>query len=1040
MASTVVFFRYNFFMPPHYLFILKDSKLKLLFMKQLNTIFFNYNIQQSWIFLLLVLLGFTMTAQIEISGTVVGDDDLPIPGVTILVEGTNIGASTDFDGMYVLEVPDENSVLIFSYIGYDEQKIIVQNKTTINVFLKTSNEALDEVVVIGYGNRRKKDLTGAVSIVGNEELNAFPAVSAEQTLQGRAAGVAVQSANGGEPGAPIKIRIRGATSINASSDAIFVVDGFVGGALPPPEDIESIQVLKDASSTAIYGSRGANGVVIVTTKKGKKGKIRVDYNTSFSSQVVSNTLDLLDADQFADYIGELSSTYTQGTGNTDWQDEIFRTGQIINHQLALSGGTDRTKFYLSATYFDQEGVVIASKLDRFSFTSNINVDVSDHVKVGMNTFGRRTSIGGIRTQENSGGSGNSGVISSAFRFSPDSEILDSNGDFSLPSVGDDIDNPFVAATEIQNERVNDLFQTNLYADLTLFDGFSFKTTFGFNTRNDREGLFFPTTTLRGVARGGEAELGFRKRTSILSENYATYKKDFSFASLTATLGYSYQKDTNERVIAAGSEFISNAVSFWNLDGAANLLPAESRFTESELASYFGRINFDIADKYLLTVSARRDGSSTFSKNNKWSFFPSGAVAWNMGSEGFLEDSNVISQWKWRASYGITGNRALEANGTLANYDPVYTILGGELVNAVVIESLENPNLKWETTTQVNFGIDIGLFNNRISLTADYYDMITEDLLFERELPEISPVAGIVENVGKVENKGFEIQLTTKNFTGDFKWSTNFNFSQNKNKILELPGGQDLFLTTAPGHLLLNDTQVLREGEAVGAFYGFVYDGVYQNGDTFIPGTGFEQEAGGERYRDIAGPDGSGPDGQLSTEDRMIIGDPNPDFIAGLSNTFSYKGFDLNVFFQGSFGGDMLNFTLMELNTLNGSSNATIAALDRWSPSNPNTNVPSAAPRARRVSTRWVYDGSYVRLKNATLGYTFANEALEKLKLSKLRVYISGQNLVTFTDYPGLDPEVLYRTDNNRGNNVNIGLDYGSYPNAKAYTMGINISF
>ncbi|WP_299894643.1 TonB-dependent receptor [uncultured Aquimarina sp.] len=986
----------------------------------------------------ILMFGTGLFAQIEITGTVTSDDGVPIPGANISVQNKAIGTTTDFDGLYKIEVPDESSVLLFSYVGYKDQKITVGSQRKIDVVLSASVESLDQIVVVGYGSRRKKDLTGAVVSVEAEDITAYPSATAQQTLQGRAAGVAVQSANGGEPGADIRIRVRGATSINASSDAIFVVDGFVGAALPAPEDIASIQVLKDASATAIYGSRGANGVVIVTTKKGKKGRMRIDFNTSYSTQTVTNTLDLLNAEQFGDYIQEINPGYVRGSADTDWQDVIFKTGQIANHQIALSGGAENVDYYLSGTFFDQNGAVLGSGLERFSFTNNININFSDRLKVGMNALGRRSTREGARTQESTGGTGSAGAISAAFRFSPDQGIRDANGDFTLPSVGDDIDNPFATTTQIFNESVNDLFQTNVYADLKLFEGLSFKSTLGYNVRNNREGTFFPTTTVRGAGVGGEGSIQTIKQTNILSENYFTYKNDLSFAKFSATVGYSYQKERSERVTTSGAGFLDDGFSFWNLDGAANLLFIESRLLESELASYYGRINFDILDKYLITFNARQDGSSTFSANNKWGFFPSGAIAWNMGDESFLQNSKLISQWKWRVSYGLTGNRAIQPFGTLATYEDIISIQGGELVNAVALQRLANDNLKWETTKQFNVGVNIGLFNNRISLTADYYDMITEDLLLDRPLPETSGLSNPVQlqNVGSLENKGFEIELSTRNLVGAFTWNTNINFSRNRNKVLELPDGEDIrdIGNSSPGHLLLPDVPILREGQPVGVYFGYVYDGVYQNGDTFLPGAIFEQQAGGERYRDLNG------DGELNSDDQTIIGNPHPDFTFGINNTFAYKGFDLNVFFQGAVGGDMFNFTLLELNTLTGSSNATTEALNRWSLTNPNTNIPSAAQRTRIISSRWVYDGSYARLKNITLGYSFDERLLEKLKMTKLRVYVSGQNLVTFTDYPGLDPEVLYRSDSNSRSNINLGLDYGSYPNVRSYTLGLNVSF
>ncbi len=998
-------------------------------MKKLSIYFYERNRFREWIFFFFLILGFTMTAQKEVSGEVKDDTGLLLPAVNVFVEGSDTGTTTDFDGKFNITVPDENTVLKFSSIGFKDKDVQVGSQQVLNVVLEVSNEALEETVVIGYGSRRKQDLTGAVSIISKDDVVAFPSQTVEQTLQGRAAGVQIQSNNGGEPGAPIRIRVRGGTSINASSEPLFVVDGFIAGALPSPEDIASIQILKDASSTAIYGSRGANGVIIVTTKKGTIGKTKVEFNTSYSIQQVSNELDLLNADQYAEYRADSGNPIDQGSVNTDWQDVIFRAGAIQNHQVSISGGGEKTRFYVSGSYFDQEGVVIGSGADRLSVVANINLDINDHIKFGINTLGRRSTRNGVRSQVNSGGRGQAGVISTALRYRPDIGIRDENGDFTIDI---DNDNPFVAATEIVNERKRDLFQTNMFTEIELLEGLTFKSTAGFNVRNNRTGEFFPSTTVAGDQVGALGRIDNRKQTDVSLENYFTYKKEINNSKLTATAGHSYNELVRERYGSSGNTFTDTSIGFEGLETAANTFDPISRFSKRKIESFLGRVNYDIDDRFLLTASIRADGASTFSKDKKWGYFPSGAIGWNMHNEAFLEEVDVISQLKWRASYGITGNASEEALGTLAKTESLAVVVNnGVQANGVTVGALGNPNLTWESTEQFNFGIDLGFFNNRINFSADYYTMETTDLINEVLIPSIGGVSGetILVNSGAIENKGFELQLSTKNFVGDFIWNTDFNLSHNKNEVLELPNGNQPF-DNSPGHLILNPgAGFLAEGQPVGVFRGNVYDGVAQIGD----GSGLNP--GTAKYRDLNG------DGVLNNDDLTVIGDPNPDFIAGLNNTFQYKGIDLNVFFQASFGNDILSYTLLELNTLQGANNATTLALDRWTPANPNTNVPAAGESDLRVSDRFVFDGSYVRLKNLTLGYTLSDSLTKSLKMTKFRVYLGAQNLWTYTNFPGLDPEASYRGNgSNADSNLNQGLDYGSYPNVKSITMGLNVSF
>lgn len=987
------------------------------------------------VFLLITTPG--LAQERTISGTVVASDDgIGIPGVNVVVKGTTNGTATDFDGNYSI-VADSNSTLVFSYLGFVTKEVAVAGQATVNASLEEDVNALEEVVVVGYGTTKKSDITGSVSSVKSEELAAFPVLSAEQALQGRAAGVAVQSNNGGEPGAPINISIRGNTSIGASSAALVVVDGFIGGALPQPNDIESIEILKDASATAIYGSRGANGVILVTTKKGVRGKMQIELNSNYSSQNVTQQLDLLDASQFAAYRQAINPAYVQGNAETDWQDLIYRTGNISNHQLSFSGGSEKINYYVSGNYFNQKGVVINSGFERFSFISNVDVQATERLKLGFNAYANRGNRDGIQSQAGSGGSGGGDVISTAYRFAPDTPIQDANGVNTTNPVGDQFDNPFAIATESIDETTTDDYRANFYADYELLEGLSFKTTFGFSTENRTRGRFQPSTLIgQASIQGGIGSVASLKGTDILSENYLTYNKEIGKGNLTALIGYSYQKARTEQFGAAAQNFISNSLSYFNLGAGSDIQTPFSSLTEREIISQFGRINYEYDDRYLITFTARRDGASNFSRNNKYSFFPSGALGWRISNEQFLKDNRTLSNLKLRASYGVTGNPAIAPFQSLANFESIYSNVGDQVANAVVPEQLANPNLKWETSFQTNIGLDLGLINDRISLTLDYYNIDTKDLILgDSSAPEYIGFANLtsLRNIGEINNKGFEITLNTKNIvTEDFSWSTDFNWSRNRNEVVALVDGQDIFLDSSPGSFLQDETHILREGEPVGVFWGFEYRGVNQGtpdaGTAGYPETG----AGDELFTDL------NDDGVIDGDDRQIIGDPNPDWIAGLNNNFRYKNFDMNVFFQASVGGDIFSYTFLEL--ASGESNATTEVLNAWTPANTNTDIPSAAVREKRITDRFVYDGGYVRLKNLSLGYNLPLDIVNKIGFNGIRLSLSGQNLLTFTDFPGTDPEASYNSVGSQNSNTNRGFDYGSYPNIRSYTISVNLKF
>ncbi len=1012
-----------------------------------------------WLSVVFICFGaMSANAQETISGKVTSNSGEELIGVTVLIQGTTVGTATDIDGSFKLNAASD-ATLIFSYTGFQTQTVPLNGQKNLNITLEINAELIDEVVVIGYGSVKKSDVTGSVSSVKAEEIQAFPVLNAGQALQGRAAGVAVQTQNGGEPGADISIRVRGSSSLNASSDPLVVVDGFVGGSFPQQNDIESIEILKDASATAIYGSRGSGGVILVTTKKGKSGKPVVELNTTYSTQQTNNRLDLLDANGFAQYQNMIrtnagDSPYAQGTANTDWQDEIYETGSTQNHQMSVSGGGDHVNYYISGTYFNQEGIVVNSDFEKIQFLANVDVKLNDRIKIGMNSISSRSEQNGVSTQSTGSdeiGSVNGGgddVVSLAFRFSPDVGRFDDNGNFSQNTVGDDIENPFAVATEISNQTKTDNTRTNVYADINILDGLNFKTTVGYRTQNSEEGYFKPQTFALSL---GGAYRESIQRTNFLNENYLTYTKPVANGNLTATVGHSYQKNTTEAVEAAAAGLLTDAFLWHNLvAGELDQRFVDSRFSESEIESVFGRINYDWDNKYLITATVRRDGASNFAENNKYATFPSFALGWKISNEDFLAKNNTISNLKLRASYGLTGNQAIGPYQSLATFrvQPPSEI-GGAF--GVDLAREANPDLKWETSTQTNIGIDVGLFENRISLSADYYNIDTDDLLAVDRASSFylgTSDLDVLRNVGAINNQGIELSLTSVNIIkNDFKWTSNFNIARNRNKVVELSSGNDLLGSGAPGYFSGAITYILQEGQPLGLFYGLDYQGVF-NGDipagTALRASSFDDNdnpiLGEPLFSEVADEEGI-LDGRIDDNDRQIIGDPNPDFTFGITNTFSYKNFDLNVFFQGAVGGDIYNLTAVQL--FNGDSNGLTDVLNSWTPENTGSNIPRASIRGRELSSRFVEDGSYVRLKNIALSYTLPANILQNVGLSSVRFSLSAQNLITLTDYSGLDPEVSYfgsGGESSGDDNVIQGHDFGNYPNLRSITVGLNLKF
>ena len=976
--------------------------------------------------------------QQKVTGKVTDPSGAPLPGVTVIVKGTTLGAVTDVNGHYMLANIKGDAILVFSFVGMRTLEAAVDNRMILDVVLEEESIGIEEVVAVGYGTMRKSDLTGSITSVSSEELAAFPSLGITQAIQGRASGVQITVKNG-EPGADTRVRVRGGTSLNAGSDPLYVVDGFAGGAVPPPEDIESIEILKDASATAIYGSRGANGVILITTKSGKKGDTMIEFHSSYSFDQISKKIDVLNAAEFAEYINEVYAnsgnptipypnpqSYGEGT---DWQDQVFRQGNLQNYKLSASGGKENLKFYTSVNYYDQKGIVLNSDYKRYSGMSNLDFEAGKKLKIGTKMFFQRTSQNGVKSQESSGGSTNTGVVSGSLIFEPVAGIYQEDGSYTISAIGDPKDNPYAVATEYVNEAVNDQFQGNGYVDWSILKGLAFKTTFGVKINNHRTGTYSPTTLIAGSNVGGDADINAVKRTSILSENYLSYQKDFgSDHRINLMAGYSYQSYRDESWRASNNEFITDSYLYWNLDAGADYQQATSDLTEWEMLSYYGRANYNYKDKYLLTFTGRYDGSSRFGENNKWAFFPSGAFAWNVKQEPFLESFDQLSHLKLRTSYGVTGNTEIGIYQSLANFAATSAVINEETVNAVRPSTVANSDLSWESTKQTDIGLDFGFWDERVIFTADYYYKKTEDLLYEVPLPEYSGYGGSLRNIGSMENRGFELGLSTVNIEKNaFQWTSDFNISFNQNNVLSLPRGDEIY-SRRPGHIIGDATHILREGSPAGSFYGYIYDGV-------------NKEDGSPVYRDIAGRDGDNnlvnePDGKVDSDDRTIIGNPHPDFIFGLNNSLKYKNFDLNFFFQGVVGNDMLNFTRMELEWVNGKGNQMTTVLNRWTPTNTDTDIPKASGTYSSItSTRWVEDGSYIRLRNISLGYNMPAEIIKKAGIEQLRLYVSAQNLWTITRYTGYNPDVSYRDSN-----TSLGLDYGSYPSTRSVTFGVNLAF
>jgi TonB-linked SusC/RagA family outer membrane protein len=1039
-----------------------------------------------YLFAILLAFGHTCYAQtkFKVTGTIVDNKGVTLPGVSVTEKGTSNVVVTDVKGYYTINIISGNGTLVFRYIGFDSQEVPVNKRTNIKISLKELINNLNEVVVVGYGQVKRGDLTGSVGSVKVEELQKAPVRSFEEALAGRIAGVQVSS-NDGQPGAAYNINIRGTNSLTQDNSPLYVIDGFpIEGANNNninPADIESIDVLKDASATAIYGARGANGVIIITTKRGKSGVPVVSFDAFYGVNGTTKQQALLSPYEFVRLMKETFSAYTDTTylknttldayknvSGINWQDEVLRNAPFQNYNVAVRGGSNGSNYSISLNALNQQGVVIGSGFRRYQGRLVMDQKVNDKLKVGVNmNFAYSKSYGLVISNFGGNDRANS-FLASVWGYRPlAGSIADPLfDDANTALINSDLDNgvattdvrynPVSTASNTLNDRFTNAIFANGYLEYKFSPSLTLKISAGINRSIDKTNVFYNSHTRQGdVTVGGTGPYGSvdnLETNNYLNENTLNYRKTFNkFHQVDILAGATVQEQDQTR-----NGFTSSSLPNENLgiSGLDEGIPTTVRsgFTNNTLISFLGRANYNYRSTYYLTATYRADGSSKFAPENHWSYFPSGAISWRLSNENFMKKIPVISDAKLRASYGITGNNRVSDFPYLSTITlPVANnySFNSSYVSGANLASLGNKDLKWETTAQVDLGTDIEFYKGRIALTVDYYNKKTSNLLLNAALPGSTGYTSAFANIGKVQNSGWEFTLNTVNVkTKNFTWGTNFNISFNKSKVLELVDGQESLLSavawskngygTAPAY-------IAKIGQPIALMYGYVFDGLYQYTDfnrtsigTYVlkdgvPNNGSARSAiqpGYVKYKDLNG------DGVVDSKDQTIIGNATPIHTGGFSNNFSYKNFDLNVFFQWSVGNQIINANRYVFESEVASNRNMFASFaNRWTPDNQDTDIPVVRGNGPIVySSRVIENGSYLRLKTAQLGYRLPDKWMKKVSIKSFRLYVSAQNLVTWTSYSGLDPEVsAYQTA------LTPGFDYSAYPRARTVTVGLNMT-
>jgi len=971
---------------------------------------------------------------IDLKGEVRDEKGNPILGATVTVKGANLSTTTNMDGSFVLKGVDKNAIIVISYTGYKTEEISLHGRTNITLTMSINVRALNEIVVVGYGTVRKRDLTGSVSQVKPAEVTSYPTNNIVNALQGRAAGVFVQQ-NNGAPGGNISVRIRGTNSILGGNEPLYVIDGFPFSGNPTflqNSDIESIEILKDASSIAIYGSRGANGVIIITTKSGRSGKTLVDLETGYSIQSPMKYIKVMNGQQYAQFYNEqaandgLSPYFTQQQidsfakgPNTDWQRLVMHNAPMLTTNLNISGGNDKTKFSLSSGIFRQDGIIRNSDYNRYTLRGTLSHDISKVFNVSYNIYLTRIDN---RRQNSSSSNRGSDLISGMLMAPPTLTPYLDDGSYrrlntAYSFISNVIINPLVTINKQSDKIRSDKIFSNAALTIKPIKDLSIRISGGVQNENNRADKYIAIEP--SVNSTGSAFDTTTQTTSFLNENVVTYNKSLGDHRLTITGGFTYQDYVSTYLAGSGVGFLSDVTGTGNLGSAATPGIPGSGYQKWTMLSWLGRFNYSYADKYLATVSFRRDGSSRYSKGNKWSNFPSAALAWHMSSEPFLKSSHVISDLKLRASYGATGSTAVSPYQTLNLLGSGYTIFGDALSTTYAPSQTLPGNLKWETTDEFDAGVDAGFLENRLRLTADVYLKKTKNLLNRVQLPASMGYTTTLQNVGEIQNKGLELGVESDIFKGPVKWTVAANISFNRNKVVKLYQGQDIFGSTIYTGSLNDYINLLREGQPVGIFYGYKEIGYTSTGDI--------------QYEDRT------KDGKITADDKTYIGNPNPKFTYGFNSITSYKGFELTVFIQGIQGNDVYDLNKAASLDLGMGLNLTQDQFyHHWTP----TNTIAKYPRVSRslsgnMSNRFVENGSYLRFRNIQLAY---NLPVDKWGISwcrSLQLYASGQNLITLTKYSWYDPDI-----NTYGGSSSYtqGIDYYTYPTYKSVTFGLRCGF
>ncbi|CAZ97482.1 SusC/RagA family TonB-linked outer membrane protein [Zobellia galactanivorans] len=1008
-----------------------------------------------WV-MLFFLHGFGFSQELRIVGKITDQESgEPLIGVSVVEKGTTNGVASDFDGKYIIKVNSPEAVLSFSSMGYRAVEIQVGEKEELDLALQLVANQLDEFVVVGYGKKKKRNLTGSVVSVGVEDIAQTNQQDALSILQGRAAGVQIVS-NSGAPGGGMTVRVRGNSSLNSGNSPLYVIDGVpvesnslssLNGTenfgLNPlsdinPNDIESIEVLKDAASTAIYGSRAANGVVMITTKRGKEGKGQVNISFTSGTSQITRKLSVLNASQYRQVIIDsylnmdnpvepnwtvIDSLNPKNNGDVDWQEELLRVAPQYKVDVSVQGGSENAKYSWSSSFLDQDGIILNSNYKRVTSRLNVDFDVSDRFKIGQSI----SYTNGVNNRINAGGTGNLSVVRELLIRPPSYAMYLPDGSLNGYQFGKR--NPVGLAEYATHLNKTNRVIGNQYGEFTFFEGLKLRSNLNLDFLNMKEDEFLPSSLdyREGYNSGATSSLN---NLTWGNETFLTYDKAFDKGhNLNALAGFSFQEWNYERTGLEGMFFPSDNVITLNAAGTISGQEANIH-TQHSMLSYFGRLSYDYKGKYLLEMNLRADGSSRFGKDNRFGYFPSASVGWRFSDENIFENVNFLSDGKLRFSAGQTGNEAIGNYTSQGEFLVGTNYLGYSGASPSV---MPNSGLTWETTTQYNAGLDLSFMNNRLTVNADVYLKETNDLLYNVPIPRTSGFAYSTQNIGSIENKGVELLISTRNLVGDFKWDTNFNISTNRNVVKDLP---DDLLTN--GYIQNGTYHILQEGLPIGTFYGWKFNGVYARDEDNVNGItngalGKVFKGGDPIWNDLNG------DNIIDEDDREVIGDAQPDFFGGITNNFSYKNFSLGVFMQFSYGNDIYSEINHQRNSVVRYNNLSTDALDRWREQGDVTDFPKPVrddpmQSDSRVQSRWVEDGSYLKLKNVNLRYSFPSKLISSFGLSKLDVFVTASNLITWTKYTGFDPDV------NSYNGLRAGIDEGSYPQSRTIMTGLNFQF